>query len=246
MRGIVINDPASTAANRFYAVSQYRQGMRVVIVGYGRVGIRTARILAEEGHHVTVVDNDRQKVRRAEDDGYVAIEGDGSDPDTLEAANVADAEVVAALTGSVEVNHLACLHAKEYGLRTVLRVDADYPPAEYERYAEVADAIVYPEQLGAAGAKTALLGGDVSVLAELAADLQLTVITVHPDAPAVGESIGRLELPAGSRLYAHGRGDESLTIPLPSTVLEAHDRVALLVDEAATEATWEYLRGTPA
>lgn len=211
--------------------------MRAVIVGYGRVGIRTARIMKEEGHEVVIVDNDPEKITRADNEGFTAHFGEGDDPDVLDEAIEPEADVLAALTGDVEGNHSACLHAKKRGLRTVLRIDADYPQAQYERYEETADAIIYPELLGAAGAKTALLGGDVSVLAELAENLQLTVLTVKSDTEAVGTTIGRLELPAGARLYAHGRGDESLTIPLPSTTLEAGDRVALLVEGQAMDET---------
>lgn len=217
--------------------------MRAVIVGYGRVGIRTSRILKEEGHEVVIVDNDPEKITRAENEGFTAHFGEGDDQSVLEKAIDPGADVLAALTGDVEVNHSACRFAGEHGLRTVLRIDADYPQEQYERYEAAADAIIYPELLGAAGAKTALLGGDVSVLAELAENLQLTVLTVKPEAPAVGKTIGRLELPANARLYAHGQGDESLTIPLPSTELEPGDRVALLVDRQSLEETRQCFLG---
>lgn len=217
--------------------------MRAVIVGYGRVGIRTARILKEEGHEVVIVDNDPEKIERAENEGFSTHYGAADDTMVLDAAIEPGADVLAALTGDVEANHAACVHAGNRGLRTVLRIDADYPDAQYQRYADAADAIIYPELLGAAGAKTALLGGDVSVLAELAENLQLTVLAVGPDSPAVGETIGRLEPPAGIRLYAHGRGDESLTIPLPSTELEPGDRLALLVERSAIEDAQHYFLG---
>ena len=217
--------------------------MRAVIVGYGRVGIRTARILKEEGHEVAIVDNDPEKVTRAENEGFTAHLGAGDDQSVLDEAIEPGADVLAALTGDVEVNHAACNYAGERGLRTVLRIDADYPDEQYKRYADSADAIIYPELLGAAGAKTALLGGDISVLAELAENLQLTVLTVKSGAPCLGETIGRLDPPEGVRLYAHGRGDESLTIPLPSTELQAGDRVALLVERQAVDEAQAYFIG---
>lgn len=217
--------------------------MRAVIVGYGRVGIRTARIMKEEGHEVVIIDNDPEKITRAENEGFTAHFGDGDDQTVLEEAIEPGADVLAALTGEVETNHAACLFAGERGLRTVLRIDADYPQEQYQRYEDAADAIIYPELLGAAGAKTALLGGDVSVLAELAENLQLTVLTVKSGAPAVGETIGRIDLPANARLYAHGQGDESLTIPLPSTRLEPGDRVALLVDSQSMGETRTFFLG---
>ena len=35
--------------------------MRFVIIGAGRVGLRTARVLREEGHEVVLVENDTKK-----------------------------------------------------------------------------------------------------------------------------------------------------------------------------------------
>jgi len=38
--------------------------MRFVIVGAGRVGLRTARVLAEEGHEGTVIETDPDQLER--------------------------------------------------------------------------------------------------------------------------------------------------------------------------------------
>ena len=48
--------------------------MRFVIVGYGRVGARTAHILDEEGHDVVVVEIDPKKVERAREGGFDVVE----------------------------------------------------------------------------------------------------------------------------------------------------------------------------
>jgi len=72
-----------------------------------------------------------------------------------------------------------------HGCRTVLRIDEDYREDIYEKYAEEVDEIIYPERLGAAGAKTALLGGDFNVVADLAENLQLTVLEIRDGSPAV-------------------------------------------------------------
>ncbi|PSQ59415.1 potassium transporter Trk [Halobacteriales archaeon SW_7_71_33] len=52
--------------------------MDFVIVGTGRVGLRTARVLDDEGHAVTVVERDPVLVERARDDGFGVVTGDGS------------------------------------------------------------------------------------------------------------------------------------------------------------------------
>ena len=39
--------------------------MKFVIVGYGRVGMRTTNILTSEGHEVVIIEQDAEKAQRA-------------------------------------------------------------------------------------------------------------------------------------------------------------------------------------
>jgi trk system potassium uptake protein len=219
--------------------------MKFVIVGYGRVGARTARVLREEGHDVVAIDNDPDKVRRAEEEGYDAIEGGGADESVLEAAGLEEADALAGLTGDLNVNFAACLVGKHHGCRTVMRIDDDYQEAIYRKYADDVDEIIYPERLGAAGAKTALLGGNFNVVAELTELLQLATITVEESAPAAGSRLTELDLPQNARVYAHGSGTDPLTIPLPQTRADPGDRVAVLGDSKGLDAVRGLLLDEP-
>ncbi|QRV14567.1 TrkA family potassium uptake protein [Haloterrigena salifodinae] len=215
--------------------------MRFVIVGYGRVGSRTARITTEEGHDVVVVDNDPDRIDRAESDGFETIRGDGADEATLVDAGIEDAAAIGAFTPDLNVNFAACMVGDHHGCRTVLRIDEDYRQGIYEKYAADVDEIIYPERLGAAGAKTAMLGGDFNVVADIASNLQLTVLEIADDSPAVGKRMSELELPGGARIYAHGRARESLTIPLPGTELAAGDEIAVITETDRAEEVRETL-----
>jgi trk system potassium uptake protein TrkA len=216
--------------------------MRIVIAGFGRVGSRTARVLDEEGHEVTVVESDREKVERARSRGFTAIQGDASNPAVLEEAGIAEADAVAGLTGDPNVNFDVCMEGKEYGCRTVMRLSEDFREEIYDEYEEAVDGVVYPERLGAAGAKTALLGGSFNAIAELTEDLQLTTVTVDEDSPVVGRRVNDVEVD-GARIYAHGHARESLTIPLPGTEIEAGDRLAVIVEGDQVDAIREALLG---
>jgi trk system potassium uptake protein TrkA len=209
--------------------------MKFVIVGYGRVGARTARILSEEGHEVVVVERDSARVERAEEEGFVAIHGDGGDEETLRQAGLDTTDAVGGLTGDLNTNFAACTLGKHHGCHTVLRIDEDYRQEVYQEYADDVDEIVYPERLGAAGAKTALLGGDFDVIADLTEKLQVTVFPIREGSPAVGRRISALDLPESARIYAHGREEESMTIPLPGTELNVGDRVAVVVETPAVD-----------
>jgi trk system potassium uptake protein TrkA len=217
--------------------------MRFLIIGYGRVGLRTSQILASEGHEVTIVDDDPEKVARASDDGFEAHQGDGQDDRVLETAGIGDVDAIAALTGDLNANFAACMVGKAHGVRTVMRIDEDYREEIYEKYAEDVDEIVYPERLGAAGAKTALLGGDLNVLADLTESLTAATVDVPAGSPLVGSRVVEIELPAGSRVYAHGRQNEPMTIPLPQATIEAGDRLAVIADGDSLAAARAVVRG---
>lgn len=204
--------------------------MKFVIMGYGRVGSRTATILLEEGHEVVIVDSDVDRIERAAAAGFETVQGDGSDEDVLVEAGIETAHAIGAFTPDLNVNFAACMVGTHHGCRTVLRIDEDYREDIYEKYAEEVDDIIYPERLGAAGAKTALLGGDFNVVADLAENLQLTVLEIKDGSPAVGKRMSELELPESARIYAHGRAREPLTIPLPGTELAVGDEVAVITE----------------
>ncbi|ELY91021.1 potassium channel family protein [Natrialba taiwanensis] len=210
--------------------------MRFVIVGYGRVGSRTARILAEEGHEVVIVDNDHDRIDRAADEGFETIHGDGADEAVLTDAGIATADAIGAFTPNLNANFAACMVGNHHGCRTALRIDEDYREDIYEQYADEVDEIIYPERLGAAGAKTAMLGGDFNVVTDLAATLQLTVLKIPDGSAAIGKRMSELNLPESARIYAHGRARESLTIPLPGTELEAGDEVAVVTETSSADA----------
>jgi trk system potassium uptake protein TrkA len=217
--------------------------MRIIVVGYGRVGARTARVLDEEGYDVVVVDNDREKVDRARETGLSVIHGDGVDESVLEEAGIADADAIGGITGDVAINHEICLLGKEHGCRTVLRISEDVSSEQYEEYAAAADDVIYPQRLGAAGAKTALLGGSLNAIGDLTEALQLTTVTVDDDAPIVGKRVSEIELPETARLYAHGHKRDPMTIPLPTTTIEAGDRLALVIERDAVDEVTAILLG---
>ncbi|WP_178918066.1 TrkA family potassium uptake protein [Natronomonas gomsonensis] len=217
--------------------------MRFAIVGYGRVGMRTTDILVNEGHEVVIVEVDPEKAQKARDDGLEVIEGDGEDERVLERADLDETDALAALSGDLNVNFTACMIANGHGCRTVLRIDEDYRQEIYEKYAADVDEVVYPERMGAAGAKTALLGGNLNVLADLTEHLTATSIDIPSESPVIGQRVVELDLPGNARLYAHGRRKEPMTIPLPQTRIEAGDRVALIAEQSSLESVQTMLTG---
>ena len=204
--------------------------MRFVIVGAGRVGLRTARVLAEEDHDVVVVEPDAGQAERARKRGLEVVEGDGSHEEVLLEAGVDSADALGALAGDLNVNFAACMIAKHHGCRTVLRVDEDHREDVYREYSAEVDEIIYPERLGAIAAKNALLGGNVRAIVDTAPNLQVLELTITADSPMLGYTIGELELPGDSAVLAFGKAGEPMAIPIEDDSLEEGDRLAVLAD----------------
>ncbi len=204
--------------------------MRFVIVGAGRVGLRTARSLEDSGHEVVLVEADGTAATRAREEGFAVVEGDGATEATLEAAGLDDADAVGALTSDLNTNFATCMIAKHRGCRTVLRIDEDYREEIYREYADQVDEVIYPERIGAILAKNALLGGNIRAIADLARELQLVEFTVTEASPIRGYSLSELELPANARLLAFGKTDGALRLPTPDDSLDLGDRLVVLAD----------------
>lgn len=204
--------------------------MRFVILGAGRVGLRTGRALADEDHEVTIVERDAEKAERARENGFDVVEGDGSHEDVLGQTNLESADALGALTGDLNTNFAACAIGSEFGCRTVMRIDEDYREDIYRQYAEEVDEVIYPERLGAIAAKNAILGGNVRAIADIAPSLQVLELAITPESPVRGYTFDELVLPGDSLVLAFGKKSRPMGVPLPDDSLEAGDRLAVLAD----------------
>lgn len=204
--------------------------MKFVIIGAGIVGIRTARVLSQEGHEVVIVEQDTDAVARARSAGFDTIEGDGSNEAVLETAEIGSTDAIGALSSDLNANFAACMVAKHHGCRTVMRVDRDYREEIYRDYADEVDELIYPERLGAVGAKNALVGGNIRAIADIAQELQILLIEIPSNSPLTGYTLSEVELPGRARMLAFGKKDNPLDIPLSGESLEAGDRIAVLAD----------------
>ena len=83
--------------------------MNIIICGAGRVGYTIAKLLSEQDHSVTVIDQSSEDIQKINDDLDVkSIVGKATYPSVLEKANAEDADMIIAVTRNDEINMLIC------------------------------------------------------------------------------------------------------------------------------------------
>ena len=83
--------------------------MNIIICGAGRVGFTIAKLLSEQGHSITVIDQSSEDIQKINDSLDVkAIVGKGTYPSILEKANASETDMIIAVTRNDEINMLIC------------------------------------------------------------------------------------------------------------------------------------------
>ena len=83
--------------------------MNIIICGAGRVGFTIAKLLVEQNHSITVIDQSSEDIQIINDSLDVkAIVGKATYPSVLEKANAAEADMIIAVTKNDEINMLIC------------------------------------------------------------------------------------------------------------------------------------------
>jgi len=83
--------------------------MNIIICGAGRVGFTIAKLLSEQNHSITVIDQSSEDIQKIKDSLDVnAIVGKATYPSILEKAKAGDADMIIAVTRNDEINMLIC------------------------------------------------------------------------------------------------------------------------------------------
>lgn len=211
--------------------------MYIVILGAGDVGVNLAKMLSYERHDIVVIENNYAMYTRAADllDAQV-IHGSGSSFRILEHAGIKSADMLVAVTNSDEVNILASIMAKEYGVeKTVARVknreylDPD-SPITAKKYN--IDLIIHPESEAAKGAIRLLNQSAASDIIEFG-DGQILLMGIQLDRnlPILNRPLNELAVEFKDlefRTIAIQRKDIT-KIPRGDDIFMANDRVFVVV-----------------
>lgn len=208
--------------------------MRVVIAGGGSVGKFIAEQLHEQGHVVTIVDNDRDVAARAlrsgEPAGVKWHEGDACEIEALAAAGLADVDVVAAVTGDDEDNLVISLLAKqEFGVpRVVARVNNPKNEWLFNEQWGVDVSVSTPHLLTALVEEAVSVGSFIRLLSFEGGRARLAEVTLEPGSRVDGTTIQALNVPRDATIVAVLRNNR-LIVPRGDTMLRSGDEVIVLV-----------------
>ena len=87
--------------------------MKIIIVGCGKTGASLTASLTDEGHDVTDLDYNSDRLKEiCNQNDVMGINGDGMNYSALLEAGLEDADVLISVTGSDEQNLLCSLFAK--------------------------------------------------------------------------------------------------------------------------------------
>ena len=83
--------------------------MNIIICGAGRVGYTISKILTQQNHSVTVIDQSSEDIQKINENLDIkAIVGKATSPTILEKADTKDADMIIAVTRNDEINMLIC------------------------------------------------------------------------------------------------------------------------------------------
>ena len=83
--------------------------MNIIICGAGRVGFTIAKLLIEQNHSITIIDQSSEDIQKINDSLDIkAIVGKATSPSVLNRANTEDADMIIAVTRNDEINMLIC------------------------------------------------------------------------------------------------------------------------------------------
>jgi len=203
--------------------------MYIVIVGAGRIGFHLAQKLIQDKHAVTMIEKDKARCEGiSQNMDAMVIHGDGCEPKYLEDAQVARADVVAAVTADDEDNLIICQLAKDVFnvRRTVARVNN---PRNEHIFTELGvDVPVNSTTIIAKIIEEEVSFEDViNLMTFKRGKLALVRVDLTAGSPAIGKYVKDIRVPENSVLVSIVRGD-AVIVPKGETVLQKGDDVIAL------------------
>jgi len=212
--------------------------MLVLITGGGRTGTQLASQLLAQGHQVHLVEHRADILARIHGQlpTEAIFEGHPTDPETLEQAGIARADVLAACSDIDADNLATCFLARSrYGMgRTIARINNPRSAWLFDETFHVDVAVNQADVMASLIVEEMSLGDMMTLLKLRRGQYSLVGEKIPPGAQAAGVTIMDLGLPQHCVIAAIIRQGE-VVVPRGMTALEVDDEVLAVTDREGAE-----------
>ena len=202
----------------------------ILLLGGGRTATLVAQKLHGTGARVQIIEREPDRARDVAEmlDGVRVLQGDITDSDVLDEADLSRVELVAALTGEDDANILASIYAKSYGVPETIAVVHRLNFLNLLDQVGV-DATLSP-RTATANAVLRFVRGDIAKVATfLSGELELLELEIHSGSMADGKEIRELGMPRDILIAAITRDGRS-QIARGRTLLRKGDHVIVIAE----------------
>lgn len=210
------------------------QGLKIIIIGCGKVGRTLVEQLSQEGHDITIIDKNRERISQlANLYDVMGLVGNGASYNIQKEAGIGNADLIIAVTGSDELNLLCCTIATQVGnCAAIARVRTpDYSQeAEYLREKLGLALIINPEYEAARDmARILYLPSSLEVTGFAHGQAELIKYAIPENSPMDGIAIKDLghKLKANILIGAIER-DNDVFIPSGDFILKKGDKLSFV------------------
>ncbi len=218
--------------------------MYCIIIGGGKVGSSLARELLTDGHECLVIEKDRTKVARINDElGEIAIVGDGCEAAVLEEAGAARAGMVIAVTGGDEDNLVSCQVAlRKFNVQHVI-ARLNNPKNAQIFHAVGIKATVSATSAVLAQVERALPTRHLVQVAKLRDGSLVVTALLGEDSPAAGKRLSELTLPEGAQILSVSGAEGGRQAADATIVLHPNDELLAITSAEAEQPLRHALLG---
>jgi voltage-gated potassium channel len=167
-----------------------------IVCGLGRVGHQVVQELAHEKVPFVGLDKDQAKVDEAIKEGYIALNADSTDEDTLSAAGIERASGIVVCLGEDSQNLLVTLAARALNPKVFIVARVNRGDNEKKLKSAGADRVVHPYKIGGYHmANTVMRPGvvdymDIVTNSNGSTDLEVEEMVVAEDSKLAGHQLG--------------------------------------------------------
>ena len=206
--------------------------MKILVAGAGEVGYELGKVLSEEHHDVTILDQRQSCLQRVVQNlDVLTVEGNATSPNSLVEAGAKRADLMVAVTSVDEVNIIASMMAKRLGVdKVIARVrndelsqkDSPLSPSELG-----IDVLIHPEETAASEIHLLVKRASASDVVSLAdGRLQMVGLRIQKDSNVTNTPLADLAVDFDelqSRVVAISRRGGTI-IPRGSSILKPNDQ----------------------